>query len=122
MRDADNADKDLRKAASLAPGDVAIRKELQKVAAERKRQNQKQAKAVAGIFDQVDLYDDKEGLKRPKTEEETPEAASTADKSDSTKPQAEAAPAPAAAVDDSTAASTAAVDSEGQFTDLGRPD
>lgn len=41
-RDTDNAEKDVRKASQLAPSDVAIRKQLQKVAAEKKRQNQKQ--------------------------------------------------------------------------------
>lgn len=47
----DNAEADLKKAANLSPGDVAIRKELQKVGAEKKRQSQKQAKTFKGFFD-----------------------------------------------------------------------
>jgi hypothetical protein len=62
----------LRKAASLAPGDVAIKKELQKVMLERKRQNQKQAKTFKGFFDKIDLYDEKDNLdsKKVKLDEE----------------------------------------------------
>jgi predicted TPR repeat methyltransferase len=49
-RDADNAERDVRKASQLAPSDVAIRKQLQKVAAEKKRQNQKQVRFFYVFF------------------------------------------------------------------------
>ena len=54
----------------LAPTDVAIRKELQKVLAEQKRQKQKQAKAFKGFFEKLDIYDDKDPAKKPKLAEE----------------------------------------------------
>ncbi len=60
LRNVDGAEKDLREAAQLAPSDVAIRKELQKVVEEKKRQAAKQAKTFKGFFDKVELYDDKE--------------------------------------------------------------
>ncbi len=70
LGDTDSAEKDIRKASQLAPSDVAIRKELQKVLAEQKRLKQKQAKAFKGFFDKLDMYDDKEGAKKPKLDEE----------------------------------------------------
>ncbi len=66
MGDIDSAEKDIRKASQLAPSDVAIRKELQKVLAEQKRLKQKQAKAFKGFFDKLDMYEDKEGAKKPR--------------------------------------------------------
>ena len=133
MRDAENADSDLRKAVSLAPSDVAIRKELQKVSLERKRQNQKQAKTFAGIFDQVNLYDDKddkdneEGPKKAKSAKIEPEEASESDVSIASGVNAvtEVADSPepvggeAKMVEEFTSGAGA---SEGGFSDLARPD
>lgn len=51
LRDVDAAERDLKQAAQLAPSDVAIRKELQKVGVEKKKQSAKQAKTFAGFFD-----------------------------------------------------------------------
>jgi len=89
QRDIDNAERDVKKAANLSPGDASIRKTLQQIGAEKKRQNQKQAKTFKGFFDKVELYDDKAGAAdageppSKRDREEGPDDLSRADDGDS---------------------------------------
>jgi tetratricopeptide (TPR) repeat protein len=124
LGDVDAAEKDVRKASQLAPTDVAIRKELQKVLAEQKRQKQKQAKAFKGFFDKLDIYDDKEGTKKPKLAEDVGEHHDDAAAADDGEADVGAA---ASAVEPSNSNAAAATlpplgGPEAKHSDPGKPD
>jgi peptidyl-prolyl isomerase D len=50
LQDDDDAEKDLVEALNIAPGDEAVRRELEKVRQRRKEKREKQKKAYKGLF------------------------------------------------------------------------
>eukprot|EP01071_Lankesteria_metandrocarpae_P008134 Lankesteria_metandrocarpae@DN4879_c0_g2_i1.p1 len=61
----DDAKQDLLRAARLEPKDAAIRKALEDCNAKIVKEKKKAANTFGGMFNKVDIYDDKVGIKKP---------------------------------------------------------